>query len=90
MGDATSFYHLLSTAEAAEFLGLSTSALAKWRVYGAGPDYVKLGRRVAYTRAALEEFVRTRTRRSTSELRDQKNSRTPSESNNSEAVRSRS
>jgi predicted DNA-binding transcriptional regulator AlpA len=52
---------------AAEHLGLSTSTLAKMRLYGNGPAYCKLGRRVCYRLADLESWVNARKRLSTSE-----------------------
>jgi predicted DNA-binding transcriptional regulator AlpA len=60
----------LNAAEAAEHLNLSTSTLAKLRLYGSGPAYLKLGRRVAYDVADLEAWVADRRRRSTSDMGD--------------------
>ena len=58
---------LLRPPAAAEFLGVAVQTLARWRVEGVGPLYVKLGARlVAYPQDALEQFVGRR-RRSTSE-----------------------
>ena len=58
---------LLRPPAAAEFLGIAVQTLARWRVEGIGPSYVKLGARlVAYPQDALEQFVGRR-RRSTSE-----------------------
>ena len=37
----------LSVREAAQYLGLSASTLNKLRVFGGGPTFLKLGRRVA-------------------------------------------
>jgi hypothetical protein len=58
---------LLSTDEAAEFLGLSPSTLAKWRVTGMGPPFQALGRRCLYDPEALRRWAASRARRSTSE-----------------------
>lgn len=59
---------LLSAEQAAQYLNLSTSTLAKMRLRGDGPAYVKLGgHAVRYRRADLESFVDTNIRRSTSE-----------------------
>ncbi len=52
---------LLSTQEAAEFLQVSRALLEKWRCYGGGPDYVKIGKSVRYTRSSLDEFIFHRT-----------------------------
>jgi predicted DNA-binding transcriptional regulator AlpA len=55
----------LSPQQAAEFLSLSVSTLAKWRVKGGGPPYVKLGRRVAYAAAVLDQWAALHQRRNT-------------------------
>jgi len=39
---------LLRASDAADYLGLSKATLAKWRVYGTGPVFVKVGARVCY------------------------------------------
>ena len=52
---------------AAAKLGLSTSTLAKMRLYGNGPIYSKLGRRVLYRLEDLEAWVAAHRYRSTSE-----------------------
>jgi len=56
----------LSAHEAAAYLGLSASTLAKWRVTGGGPEYVKIRRRVTYRREVLDRFLDHSTFRSTS------------------------
>jgi len=54
--------------QAAEYLGISASTLAKLRVYGGGPAFLKLGRRtVVYEKADLDAWVATRKFNSTSE-----------------------
>ncbi len=54
--------------QAAQWLGLSESTLAKQRLSGAGPIYIKLGaRRVGYREADLEDWVQSNRCRSTSE-----------------------
>lgn len=57
---------LLTVEEAAERLKLSASALNKWRVLGVGPAFVKLGRRVRYRVADLDDWVAGARRQSTS------------------------
>jgi excisionase family DNA binding protein len=57
----------LSVSEAAKLLGLAPSTLAKLRLNGNGPTYCKLGRRVVYRRADLEQWLQTRTTRDTSD-----------------------
>lgn len=55
--------------EAARFLGLSPSTLAKMRLRGDGPRYAKAGPRIVlYDLKDLETWVETRKRRSTSEI----------------------
>lgn len=56
---------VLTTSEAASYLGLAVSTLNKWRCYGEGPQFIKLGRAVRYRRDALERYVETRTRSAT-------------------------
>jgi predicted DNA-binding transcriptional regulator AlpA len=58
----------LRTPEAAEYLGLSQSTLAKMRLRGDGPAYLKAGRRIVlYDPTDLESWLATRRRFSTSE-----------------------
>jgi predicted DNA-binding transcriptional regulator AlpA len=57
----------LSVQEAAHFLGLSVSTLNKLRLTGAGPPYMKLGRRVLYDLRDLEEWAASRKRNHTSD-----------------------
>lgn len=40
---------LLTTSEVAELLRIKPTTLAIWRVRGIGPNYHKIGRRVAYS-----------------------------------------
>ena len=63
----TSVAKVITTAEAARVLGLSESTLAKLRLNGNGPVYCKLGRRVVYRTADLEEWLQSRTARDTSD-----------------------
>jgi hypothetical protein len=57
----------LSTAEAAVFTGLSASTLAKLRVFGGGPHYRKLLRRVVYDTRDLDDWLVSKARSCTSE-----------------------
>ena len=58
----------LRAPEAANFLGLSVSTLAKMRIRGDGPPYAKAGPRVVvYDPTDLEEWLASRRRISTSE-----------------------
>ena len=58
---------LLTTQEAADFLNVSVSWLAKARMTGEGPPFVKMVKTVRYRKSVLREYVRTRMRRSTSD-----------------------
>lgn len=57
----------LSTVEAAKYLGISASTLAKLRVYGGGPTFISLGRRRVYDRRDLDGWAAERRRISTSD-----------------------
>lgn len=58
---------LMNEGRAAELLLLSVRTLQRWRVEGRGPRFVKLGKRVFYTRASLEKTAADAERQSTSE-----------------------
>ena len=60
-------YEFLTAEQLAEKLRMSTSTLAKWRVFGGGPPYTKLGRRVVYRSDHLQKWLDDRVRRHTSE-----------------------
>lgn len=55
----------LTPQEAADYLGLSLSNLAKRRMWGTGPRYLKLGRRVVYEIEDLDAWAREQARSST-------------------------
>jgi hypothetical protein len=58
----------LRASEAARYVGLAPSTLAKMRLRGDGPAYSKAGRRiVVYDRHDLDEWLRSKLRRSTSD-----------------------
>lgn len=57
----------LDSAEAAAYLNVSRSMLAKRRLTGDGPSYSKLGKRVIYALVDLDRWVADLKRRSTSE-----------------------
>ena len=58
---------LLTPREAAATLRLSVSFLAKARMRGDGPPYFKPGRAVRYRESGLIEWLKSRSRLSTSE-----------------------
>jgi predicted DNA-binding transcriptional regulator AlpA len=61
------FERLLTARDAANLLRLSPSWLAKARMRGDGPPYVKLGRSIRYTETGILQWMRSRQRFSTSE-----------------------
>ena len=63
----TSGERLLTAKDAANLLRLSESWLAKARMRGDGPPYVKLGRAIRYREGALLQWLRSRQRLSTNE-----------------------
>jgi hypothetical protein len=67
-GEEQAHRRLLPPRDAAHRLGdIATQTLAKWRVYGTGPEFVRVGSRVFYEESALEAYIAERRRRSTSE-----------------------
>jgi predicted DNA-binding transcriptional regulator AlpA len=58
---------LLTPKETAARLKLSTSWLAKARMRGDGPPYIRIGRSIRYTEAALLQWMKSRQRLSTNE-----------------------
>jgi predicted DNA-binding transcriptional regulator AlpA len=58
---------LLHPPHVAKLLGVSESWLAKSRLNGTGPRFIKIGRAVRYAMSAVREFIKSRQRTSTSE-----------------------
>jgi len=58
---------VFNAIQTAKRLGLSVSTLAKMRLYGTGPVYSKLGRRVVYRLEDLERWIEQNRYQSTSE-----------------------
>jgi predicted DNA-binding transcriptional regulator AlpA len=58
---------LLTATDAARLLRVSLSWLAKARLRGDGPRFVKIGRSVRYPESFIREYIKIRTRSSTSE-----------------------
>jgi hypothetical protein len=57
---------LLTSAETAQRLGVSSKALERWRGTGAGPAFVRLSRKtIRYRAEHVEAFVTERVRTST-------------------------
>ena len=57
----------MRTEDAARYMHHSPKTLEKWRVYGTGPTYVKMGRVVLYDREAIDYFLQAHSRHSTVE-----------------------
>jgi predicted DNA-binding transcriptional regulator AlpA len=58
---------VLRACDAARFVGLSESTLAKLRLTGNGPAYCKLGRRVVYRLSDLDAWLQSRRTHDTSD-----------------------
>jgi predicted DNA-binding transcriptional regulator AlpA len=58
---------LLPPADVAKLLKVSLSWLAKARLRGDGPPYIRVGRASRYTNQALLQWMKSRQRQSTSE-----------------------
>lgn len=65
--DSISQRRMLRTDEAAAYCGSSASTFEKLRLFGGGPRYVKLGRRVVYDQADLDAWLDANRRASTSD-----------------------
>lgn len=66
----------MTTEEAGVYLRLSKSSLAKLRLYGGGPMFIRVsGRKIVYRRSDLEFWMAAREHRSTSEYARSKHSR---------------
>ena len=55
--DLPACHVMLTTREAADYLGLAPATLNKWRCYGTGPSFVRLGRAIRYRRDDLSAFL---------------------------------
>jgi excisionase family DNA binding protein len=60
-------FFLLTPKEAAARLKVSDSWLAKARMRGDGPPYIKVGRAIRYSEAAVIQWMKSRQRLSTCE-----------------------
>jgi len=58
---------LLTPKEAADFLRVSLSWLAKARMRGDGPPFVKIGRSIRYSEGHLQQWIKSQMHLSTSE-----------------------
>lgn len=64
---AAGSFVLFTPKETANRLKVSLSWLAKARMRGDGPPYVPVGRRIRYSEGALQQWMKSRQRLSTSE-----------------------
>jgi predicted site-specific integrase-resolvase len=58
---------LLTPIQAAAILQVKPNTLAKWRVTGEGPAFIRFGRSVRYSSRDIACFIDRQKRRSTSE-----------------------
>ena len=68
MQEKMSLEPLLSTEEAAQFLNVSPSWLAKARMREDGPEYTQIGRAIRYTRMSLLQFMMVRTHKTNNKI----------------------
>jgi predicted DNA-binding transcriptional regulator AlpA len=54
------------TKPAADYVGSTESSMNKYRLYGGGPKYIKIGRTVVYDLDDLDAWLETKKRTSTS------------------------
>lgn len=60
-------YNLLTEAQVAEQLSITTNTLRKWRWLGKGPVFIKIGAAVRYEADAIAMFIKSNIKTSTSE-----------------------
>jgi Helix-turn-helix domain len=58
---------LLHPDEASDYLRVAKQTLARWRCYGLGPHFVRIGGRIFYDLADLDAFIAANKFRSTAE-----------------------
>ena len=56
-GAVSSREPLFKPDEAGEYVGFTSNWLAKLRIYGGGPKYIKLGRKIRYARSDLNAWI---------------------------------
>ena len=61
MTPAGSDDELITTAMLAKELHVTVRACEKWRLYGTGPAFCKIGRKVLYRRQNVREWIEART-----------------------------
>ena len=58
---------LLTPKQTAKHYGFGVSTLAKWRVQGGGPEYLKIGAKIMYPQRAFEAWLDSKKVASTSQ-----------------------
>jgi len=58
---------LLGPDEASDYLRMARQTLARWRCYGLGPRFVRIGGRIFYDASDLDAFIAARKFQSTAE-----------------------
>jgi predicted DNA-binding transcriptional regulator AlpA len=58
---------LLNESAVAKQLGCQVKTLQAWRCRGGGPEFVRVGRLIRYNPNSVQEWISSRTARSTSE-----------------------
>jgi len=58
---------VMSPSEAARYLGLAVSTLAKMRCWGGSPTFLRLGRKIGYQRDDLDKWLAARRATNTSD-----------------------
>ena len=58
---------LFDPAEASAYLRVAKQTLARWRCYGTGPPFVRIGGRIFYDSTDLDAFIDANKFRSTAE-----------------------
>lgn len=60
--------NLLTIDQLAQRLGVSRRAVDSWRAKGTGPDFIRVGNRVLYRIEAVDAWLLSNERRSSSEV----------------------
>ena len=65
--------NLINEMKLSEILGVSSNTLRKWRWEGKGPQFIKLGSKVAYRQADVDKYIEGNLFSSTTECDEAKN-----------------
>ena len=61
---------ILTPEQLAAELQIKVQTLAKWRLTGEGPCFLRIGRKIRYSRTSVSDWLITRERTSTSDTRN--------------------